>query len=101
MAGFPDPPYLSVEGPEFAQNVREAEALTRRLEEGNWDFEIAPEVFSMDATCDVAAKEIVNIYDGKVQTRLGHLVMKGVGSRFNLFSHESLCRCSWGHGPGS
>jgi hypothetical protein len=89
MEGVPDPPFLSVEGPQFASRVRDADALTRRLEQANWDFELAPEVFARASNCDVAAKEIINIYDGQVQTRLGRLVMKGSGSRFNLLSHES------------
>lgn len=89
MAGVPDPPFLSVEGPEFADRVRTAEEVTRRLEQNNWDFDAAPEVFSPDAACDVAAKEIVNVFDGRVQTRYGKLVMKGAGARFNLMSHES------------
>ena len=89
MAGVPDPPFLSVEGPEFANRVREADQLTRRVEDANWDFEFAPQVFGVASNCDVAAKEIINVYDGRVQTRLGRLVMKGSGTRFNLLSHES------------
>lgn len=89
MVGFPDPEFLSVEGPEFARRVRQVDSLARRLESKNWDFKEAPEVFADDARCDVAAKEIVSIYDGRVQTRLGRLVMKGAGTRFNLMSHES------------
>lgn len=79
-----------VEGPIFAERVREAEQLARRLERNRWDFEIAPELFTRAAaTCDVAAKEIVNVYDGRVQTRLGRLVMKGAGTHFSLMSHET------------
>jgi hypothetical protein len=89
MAGVPDPPFLSVEGPEFANRVREADQLTRRVQDANWDFEFAPQVFAVDSNCDVAAKEVINVYDGQVQTRLGRLVMKGSGTRFNLLSHES------------
>jgi len=89
MAGWPDPPFLSVEGPEFADMVRTADELTRRLEHNNWDFDAAPEIFARDAACDVAAKEIVTVFDGQVQTRYGRLIMKGAGARFNLMSHES------------
>lgn len=89
MPGVPDPEFLSVEGPEFADRVRRADEVTRKLERSRWDFDSAPEVFSRDAACDVAAKEIVSIFDGRVQTRYGRLVMKGVGTRFNLMSHES------------
>src|SRR5436190_22178883 len=90
MAGVPDPPFLSVEGPEFAERVRVAEELTQRLERANWDFAAAEEFFvGRYADCDVAAKEIVNVFDGRMQTRYGRLVMKGTGARFNLFSHES------------
>jgi hypothetical protein len=90
MAGWPDPPFLSVEGPEFAEQVRQAESLTQELQSHNWDFELAPETWARaSAACDVAAKEIVNIHDGRLQTRFGRLVMKGAGVRFNLMSHES------------
>lgn len=61
-----------------------------RLEEAGWDFEAVPEIFARSsAACDVAAKEIVTIFDGKEQTRWGRLVIKGAGARFNLMSHES------------
>src|SRR5690242_8390038 len=89
MPGVPDPPFLSVEGPEFAERVRAADALTRRLEQHTWDFAEAPEIFGLAAACDVAAKEIVSIHDGQTQTRFGRLIMKGVGTRFSLTSHES------------
>jgi hypothetical protein len=90
MAGVPDPPFLSVEGPDFARNVREADVITQRFQERNWDFAEAPEIFAREsAACDVAAKEIIDIHDGRVQTRLGRLVMRGAGERFNLMSHES------------
>ncbi|HZM75863.1 MAG TPA: hypothetical protein VFC19_09065 [Candidatus Limnocylindrales bacterium] len=89
MAGVPDPEFLSVEGPEFAERVRVAAEITNQLEQQNWDFNAAPEVFAREAACDVAAKEIVTTFDGRVQTRYGRLVMKGAGARFNLLSHES------------
>lgn len=89
MPGHPDPEFLSVEGPEFADRVRAADETTRRLESANWDFKVAPEIFAREAACDVAAKEIVSTFDGKTQTRYGRLVMKGAGRNFNLMSHES------------
>ncbi len=89
MAGWPDPPFLSVEGPDFAERVRYAEETTRRLEGANWDFDTAPEVFAREGSCDVAAKEIVSTFDGKTQVRYGRLVMKGAGQNFNLMSHET------------
>ena len=54
------------------------------------NFEAAPEIFArQSAACDVAAKEIVSIFDGEEQTRWGRLIIKGAGARFNLMSHES------------
>lgn len=88
MEGFPDPEFLSVEGPEFVAEVGRADALVRRLEAANWDFKEVPEVLARSANCDVAAKEIVTIHDGLTLTRFGRLVMRGHGSRFNLMSHE-------------
>src|SRR5215212_7025653 len=90
MEGWPDPPFLSVEGPDFLDQVSRAMEVTTRMKDANWDFAHAPEMFSRaEAACDVAAKEIVNVFDGRVQTRWGRLVMKGEGERFNLMSHES------------
>jgi len=88
MAGSPDPEFLSVEGPQFVRAVEAANVVTRRLEANNWDFDGVPDVLARGADCDVAAKEIVNIFDGRTQTRHGRLVMRGVGARFNLMSHE-------------
>jgi hypothetical protein len=82
-------PGLSVEGPDFAERVRNAEAIVQTLEERGWDFEAAPEIFGRAAACDVAAKEIIHIHDGRMQIRLGRLVMRGAGSAFNLMSPES------------
>lgn len=75
---------LSVEGPEFVERVRWAEALVRRLEESNWDFDSAEDVFARKASADVLAKEIATFYDGKTLTRVGRLVMTGAGRQFNL-----------------
>jgi hypothetical protein len=80
---------LSVEGPDFASRVREADGLVRKLEEHRWDFQAAPEIFARTAACDVAAKEIIHLHDGRTQLRLGRLVMRGIGSTFNLMSPES------------
>src|SRR6266498_591880 len=75
----------SVEGPEFAEKVRRADEITRRLQESNWDFDAVPELFTRAATCDVVAKEIVTIHDGRAQTLLGRLVMNGIGEEFEEF----------------
>jgi len=75
---------LSVEGPDFAAKVKETEEIVRRLESNNWDFAAAEEVFAKKASADVVAKEIATIYDGKILTRIGRLVMAGVGTHFNL-----------------
>jgi hypothetical protein len=90
MEGWPDPPFLRAEGPEFIEQVKRANKVAVRLEEAGWDFAQVPEIFARkSAACDVAAKEIVTIFDGEQQTRWGRLVIKGAGSRFNLMSHES------------
>jgi hypothetical protein len=74
----------SVEGPGFAQLVQKANALVDRLEANQWNFDSAPEVFAKTAAADVLAKEMVHIFDGIRLTRIGRLVMGGVGSHFNL-----------------
>ena len=74
----------SVEGPDFAKLVREADSTVRKLEENRFDFSKAPEFFAQDAAADVVAKEIVHIHDGKTMTRFGRLIMGGVGKHFNL-----------------
>src|SRR6266540_1531152 len=79
----------SVAGPEFAEKVRRADEITRRLQESNWDFDAVPELFTRAATCDVVAKEIVTIHDGRAQTLLGRLVMNGIGEEFQLNSPSS------------
>jgi hypothetical protein len=79
----------SVEGPLFAEKVRRAEAITRKLQEHRWDFGAVPELINPDAMCDVAAKEMVLIHDGRMQTRIGRLVIAGVGAHFNLLGPES------------
>jgi hypothetical protein len=64
--------------------VREVEATIARLEKGNWNFKAAPQVFAKRAAADVVAKELVHIFDGRTVTRVGRLVMGGVGTHFNL-----------------
>jgi hypothetical protein len=90
MEGWPDPPFLRAEGPEFLKQVKRTNGLVTRLEKAKWDFQSVPEIFAgASAACDVAAKEIVTIFDGERQTRWGRLVIKGAGARFNLMSHET------------
>ncbi|HEX7975106.1 MAG TPA: hypothetical protein VF498_11910 [Anaerolineales bacterium] len=66
------------------QRVRLAEDVVRKLEANNWDFDSAPEIFAEKSQADVLAKEIVHIHDGQMMTRVGRLVMGGVGEMFNL-----------------
>src|SRR6266498_5562298 len=82
----------SVEGPEFAEKVRRADEITRRLQESNWDFDAVPELFTRAATCDVVAKEIVTLHDGRAQTLLGRLVMNGIGERSEEHTSELQSR---------
>lgn len=72
------------DGPDFLRRVRVADELTRKLEANNWDFDSAPEIFAEKSQADVLAKEIVHIHDGQTMTRVGRLVMGGVGDLFNL-----------------
>lgn len=74
----------SVGGPEFAKLVRTVGEKVDQLEANSWDFESVPEVFARDAAADVLAKGLVQIHDGRTMTRLGRLVLGGVGSHFNL-----------------
>lgn len=79
----------SVEGPEFAERVRQAEETTSKLQANRFDFDAAPEIFNVRAACGIAAKEIILIHDGRIQTTYGRLVMKGVGEVFQLNSPSS------------
>lgn len=79
----------SVEGPQFAQLVREAEEVTRVLQEHRWDFDASPKIFVRNAACDVVAKEMVIIHDGRVETRIGRLIMSGYGDGFHLMGGEA------------
>jgi hypothetical protein len=74
----------SVEGPQFARLIRQVSEKVRVLEGRNWDFAHLPEVFAKDNRADVLAKELVHVFDGKRMTRVGRLVMGGVGTHFNL-----------------
>jgi len=56
----------------------------RTLEAANWDFAAAPEAFTQEAGADVFAKELAIIFDGSTLTRIGRLVLAGVGPLFNL-----------------
>jgi hypothetical protein len=74
----------SVEGPAFVKRMREVSEKVRLLESRAWDFGHLPEVFAKDNQADVVAKELLHIFDGKRMTRIGRLVMGGVGTHFNL-----------------
>jgi hypothetical protein len=76
---------VSVDGPDWIVLVRQTEEKIRKLEANNWNFSAVPEVFARpDAAADVVAKELVHIHDGKTMTRVGRLIMGGVGHHFNL-----------------
>lgn len=68
----------------FARRVKEAEEVVAKLAANQWDFAAVPEVYATEAAADVVAKEIVHIHDGRRMTRVGYLVMGGVGTQFNL-----------------
>ena len=74
----------SVEGIEAINLIREARQTVHLLKESNWDFQQFPQVFARDPAADVLAKEIVHVFDGRSMTRIGRLVMGGVGKTFNL-----------------
>lgn len=73
-----------VEGPRFASLVRETENVVKTLSKNGWDFDAAPQVYAKDSRADVLAKEMIHIFDGRRVTRVGRLVMGGVGQAFNL-----------------
>lgn len=73
-----------VEGPTFARLVREAETLVRELADSDWSFDSVPQVYARDSRADVLSKELVHIFDGQRVTRVGRLVIGGVGEYFNL-----------------
>jgi hypothetical protein len=74
----------SVEGDVFATQVQQAEKLTQTIQGKNFDFSAAPTFFAKASAADVVAKELVVVHDGYRQTRIGRLVMGGVGPAFNL-----------------
>jgi hypothetical protein len=74
----------SVSGPEFARIVADASAKVDRLEAANWNFDEVPEIFARPQQADVMAKEAIHLHDGRTMTRLGRLVLGGVGTHFNL-----------------
>ncbi|MEP7381653.1 MAG: hypothetical protein ABI910_08200 [Gemmatimonadota bacterium] len=73
-----------MEGPEWIKVVRNATKLVNKLEANSWDFDTVPQAFARTAAADVVAKEVLHIHDGHTMTRMGHLVMGGVGGAFNL-----------------
>src|SRR5438270_12262337 len=74
----------AVSGPDFARIVADASDKVQRLEASNWDFDSVPEVFARDQHADVIGKEAVHMFDGRTMTRVGRLVLGGVGEHFNL-----------------
>jgi hypothetical protein len=74
-----------VEGPDWLRLVRETNRKIQVLERNNWDFNAVPEAFARgDQGADVVAKELVHIHDGQTMTRIGRLIMGGIGHAFNL-----------------
>jgi hypothetical protein len=74
----------AVSGPEFARIVADASAKVEKLEASRWDFDMVPEVFARPQHADVMAKEAIHLHDGRTMTRIGRLVLGGVGTHFNL-----------------
>ena len=74
----------AVSGPEFAKIVASASAKVEKLEASNWDFDSVPEIFARRQQADVIGKEAIHLHDGRTMTRLGRLVLGGVGTHFNL-----------------
>ncbi|MFN8580295.1 MAG: hypothetical protein U0163_04865 [Gemmatimonadaceae bacterium] len=79
---------LSVEGPDYLKRVDIAERNTTKLAKAGWDFGQVPGLFGRSAACDVVGKEIVIIFDGSRQTRVGRLYIAGVGQQFHLMGPE-------------
>jgi hypothetical protein len=74
----------AVSGPEFTRIVAEASAKVEKLEANNWDFDRVPEIFARRQHADVLGKEAIHLHDGRTMTRIGRLVLGGVGTHFNL-----------------
>lgn len=66
------------------ERINLAEGVIQKLQQNNWDFDAAPEVYAKQAQADVYAKEVAIFFDGRRETMIGKLVMAGVGSHFNL-----------------
>lgn len=64
--------------------VADASAKVDKLEASNWDFDQVPEIFARKQHADVLGKEAVHLFDGRTMTRVGRLVLGGVGTHFNL-----------------
>lgn len=73
-----------VQGPEYVARTREATALVQKLVENRWNFDSVPAVYARNSQADVLSKELVHIFDGRRVTRVGRLVIGGVGEYFNL-----------------
>lgn len=69
---------------DYRRRVLMADEVVRKLDQNNWDFDFAPEVYAKQAQADVLAKEVAIFFDGKRETMIGKLVMAGVGTHFNL-----------------
>jgi hypothetical protein len=74
----------AVGGPEYLRIVRDASAKVEKLASSNWDFDKVPEIFARSQHADVMGKEAVHLFDGRTMTRIGRLVLGGVGTHFNL-----------------
>src|SRR5579862_5250004 len=74
----------AVSGPEFARIVADASAKVDKLEASNWDFDQVPEIFARKQHADVLGKDAIHLHDGRTMTRVGRLVLGGVGTHFNL-----------------
>lgn len=73
-----------VRGPDFVRQVEFAEKVVEKAQSLDWEFGKVPELFAMDSRADVVGKQLVILHDGHRQTLMGHLVMAGIGTRFNL-----------------
>ena len=73
-----------VQGPEYVARTRHATEVVGKLSKNDWNFDAAPEVYARNSKADVLSKELVHIFDGKHVTRVGRLVIGGVGEYFNL-----------------
>src|SRR5438477_12577808 len=72
------------DGPNFVERVRQADEFVRKLESSQWNFSAVPELFARESKADVVAKELVHVFDGSRMTRVGRLIMGGIGNLFHL-----------------